>query len=114
MTEPSERAAGLARLITDYSFRDRRTPELLAEIERQLSAALARNELPLGLTPQDVMTRLGPPLRRLGDETDATFDWHYPRAPPGSKPNETDWALVLRFTSGRLAAIETRIWREGR
>lgn len=108
------RASRLERLLLEYSYRERRSPELLAEIWELLADALARGELASGSTPDEVRRAIGPPTLRRGDEGDASFDWGYPRPAPEGQAAGDDWYLFLRFRDGVVHTIESRIWRAGR
>lgn len=107
------RAARLERLLDDFSYRERRSPELLREIDALVREASRQGLLPNGASPEEVRAVLGPPHRILGEEGDETVDWHYPSLPPEAGRNEVrEWSLVLRFRNDALAATEERPWRE--
>jgi hypothetical protein len=112
--DPDDRASRLERLLLDYSYAERRSPQLLAEIWELLEAAREQGELAMGSTPDEIRRAIGPPTLRRGDEGDAGFDWGYPRPAPEGHPAGDDWYLFLRFRDGVLHRIESRIWREGR
>lgn len=107
------RAERLQRLIDDFSYPERRNPELLAKIDALLSEARRAGLLQPGATATEVRTALGPPYRSIGEEHEPTYDWHYPTLPPPDEGRPGDpWVLVLRFRDGVLQAIERRVWRE--
>jgi hypothetical protein len=112
--DPADRASRLERLLLEISYPERRSHGLLAEIERLLEDARQSGELAPGSTPAEIRRAIGPPLLRMGDEHEASFDWYYPRTTPAGEVEGDDWYLVLRFRDGVLSSLETRIWREGR
>jgi hypothetical protein len=112
--DPNDRASRLERLLLEHSFPERRSPQLLAGIWELLEDGLAQGALAVGSTPDEIRRAIGPPSLRRGDEGDASFDWGYPRPAPAGQPLGDDWYLFLRFQDGRLRALASRIWREGR
>ena|SRR5215217_5884622 len=112
MQSRDEKLRLLRTLLLDYSYPEKRYPEMLREIDSLLTWAL--NEvIQVGSSSTSVEEALGPPHIMFGEKSSETSNWFYPVLPTASEsPQASQWFASLEFDHGTLHSIDRRGWIE--
>jgi len=112
MQSRDEKLSRLRTLLLDYSYPEKRSPEMLREIDALLTWALSE-VIQLGFTSTAIESALGPPHLMFGERTDETSDWFYPVLPTTPESlRASEWFICLTFRDGTLQSIDRRGWIE--
>ena len=112
MQSKNEKLLLLRTLLLDYSYPEKRYPEMLREIDSLLTWALSE-VVQVGSSSTSIEEALGPPHLMLGEKSSGTSDWLYPVLPTANESTEaSQWFVSLQFRDGKLHSIERRGWIE--
>lgn len=112
MQSKDEKLSRLRTLLLDYSYPEKRSLEMLREIDSLLTWALSE-VIQLGSTSTAMESALGPPHLMFGERTDETSDWFYPVLPTAPESlRASEWFICLTFRDGFLHSIDRRGWIE--
>ena len=112
MQSRDEKLSLLRTLLLDYSYPEKRSPEMLREIDSLLTWAVSE-VVHLGSTSIAIESALGPPHLMFGEKSDETSDWFYPVLPtPTESTRAAEWFVCLRFRDGIVYSIDRRGWIE--
>lgn len=112
MQSRDEKLQLLRTLLLDYSYPEKRSPEMLREIDSLLTWALSEVIQP-GSSSTAIENALGPPHLMFGEKSDETSDWFYPVLPtPIESTQASEWFICFRFRDGVLHNMDRRGWIE--